>query len=327
MYCRTCGRPLPPAAALCPACGAPVDGPLALSPVPAHAWLPEPQKNCMDWLREGWQTLRKSPAPLIIFVAIYFALTIGLSFVIGLISGSYNAALHPGTQPSSFMMFVGNLLSLGLSIVLMPLTWGVVMYALYVQRGETPAGDTFLAGYGRPWQVVVASLAPIAPVYVSMLAWMPFLPAGEHQLGGTAAHGDPVFSLALLLFFLPMTVTALVVTILLGLRWCLAPVLVMDRGMGPFAALKASSELTRGSRAQIFFLWLLNIPLTLAGLVACCVGLLVSVPVFLSSQAALYRDLMTRAGHEAPPAVAAAPLAPAEPPGDAPSPPPGEPGA
>jgi len=263
VYCRTCGRPLPPAATLCPACGAPVEGPLTLPPVPSTRGSPgAAELHGLAARRVGRVPQGAGPADHLRGDLLRGHLR--LSVVIGLFTGTYNAALHLGTQPSGYMLFVSNILSLGLSLVLLPVTWGIVMYALNVLRGEMPANEVFLSGYGRPWQVVLACLAPLAPVYVSILAWLPFLPAGEHQLERTAAHGDPVFGVALLLFFIPMTLTAAVVTILLGVRWCLAPLLVIDRGNGGFAALKASSDLTRGSRAQVFFLWLLNIPLSLA---------------------------------------------------------------
>jgi len=54
---------------------------------------------------------------------------------------------------------------------------------------------------------------------------------------------------------------------------------VVDRNLGPIDALSESWKITDGSKANLFIFWLIAVGLTLAGMCACGVGLLLVAPI------------------------------------------------
>jgi uncharacterized membrane protein len=93
-----------------------------------------------------------------------------------------------------------------------------------------------------------------------------FLP----MLGCTVLMGLAI-GLGLLLFVVPGVI------VLVGC--CLAPLYVVDRGLGPVEALSASWRVTRGHWAELFLLFLVMFGLALLGLCMCCVGALATYPL------------------------------------------------
>jgi uncharacterized membrane protein len=108
-------------------------------------------------------------------------------------------------------------------------------------------------------------------------------------------------------FFAPMLGATLIYAACsgVGLALCIVPgILVMsvwiaysafivDKGMGGIDALKASFELTAPHRTNVIVYMLLSILAYFAGLLACCVGiLLLSFPVLMIGNAYLYLKLI-----------------------------------
>ncbi|MEG6509853.1 hypothetical protein V6C03_12855 [Methyloligella sp. 2.7D] len=92
-----------------------------------------------------------------------------------------------------------------------------------------------------------------------------------------------VVAIGLILFVIPGIILALMLMFAL---W-----FVIDRGLGPIEAMKASNEITRGHKWQLLgfliVLWLIN----LVGALALGIGLLVTVPVTVLSIIEAYRRL------------------------------------
>ena len=66
---------------------------------------------------------------------------------------------------------------------------------------------------------------------------------------------------------------------------------IVDRDLGVFEAFEYSSKLTTGNRGNLFVLGLLMFLVTLAGLLACGIGLLVAIPITWLSSFIAYRWL------------------------------------
>lgn len=79
--------------------------------------------------------------------------------------------------------------------------------------------------------------------------------------------------------------------IYLAIRWMFAELLVIDKGMRPMEALKASSEMTEGVRGKLFLYALVSILLMLAGLLALVIGAVVAGIVLQLASIRLYKDL------------------------------------
>jgi uncharacterized membrane protein len=65
---------------------------------------------------------------------------------------------------------------------------------------------------------------------------------------------------------------------------------------GPIEALQKSAAITRGYKWQLLLLGLALIGINLVGLVACCIGLLATVPLSMGATAFAFRKLESRPG-------------------------------
>ncbi len=72
------------------------------------------------------------------------------------------------------------------------------------------------------------------------------------------------------------------------------PYLVIDKGLGPIEALKASGKITDGIKWDMVGFLAAAAVLTYIGILALFVGLLVTIPVATFSYVLLYNKLVTR---------------------------------
>ena len=105
--------------------------------------------------------------------------------------------------------------------------------------------------------------------------------------------------------FGPYIVTALLAGLLtfLGIFACFVGALVVaffvmfwgyfviDKDMAPFEAIKASFNLVKDNIGVVLVFWLLTIVVTIAGAIACGVGLIVAIPVVTIATGYMYKRL------------------------------------
>jgi len=84
--------------------------------------------------------------------------------------------------------------------------------------------------------------------------------------------------------------------VIASLGLCFVLYLVIDRGAGPINALQESWRITKGSKWQLFLLFLVFFGLNLLGLLLLVVGILVTFPVTLLALTHAYRILSSQAG-------------------------------
>jgi len=77
----------------------------------------------------------------------------------------------------------------------------------------------------------------------------------------------------------------------LAIRWMFAELLVIDKGMRPLEALKASSELTAGVRGKLFLYVIVLVLLLVAGFFLLIVGAVVATIVAQFATIYLYKEL------------------------------------
>ena len=82
--------------------------------------------------------------------------------------------------------------------------------------------------------------------------------------------------------------------VLLALAFGFAPLLTADGQTDPVEAFRVSSRLTRGSRGQLFGLWLLLVSVNLLGVLALGVGVVVTVPMSALAVVYAFRHLQGR---------------------------------
>lgn len=86
--------------------------------------------------------------------------------------------------------------------------------------------------------------------------------------------------LGLLLFIIP--------GVILSLGFMNAGFYVVDQKMGPVESLKASWESTDGQKGSLFVYTLAELGITILGMLACCFGIFVAIPVCLLARAIIY---------------------------------------
>lgn len=79
--------------------------------------------------------------------------------------------------------------------------------------------------------------------------------------------------------------------IYLAVRWYLFPWVLVDKGVGPFEALRQSWEMTRGSVWNLFLLGFLLCFINILGMMALLIGLLVTIPLSVVAVGYAYRSL------------------------------------
>ena len=89
-------------------------------------------------------------------------------------------------------------------------------------------------------------------------------------------------------------VLCIVPCIYLGVAWSFGTVLVIDRRLDFWSALELSRKVASRHWFTILALVVLNAVFAVAGVLACCVGLLVTVPVALISLVYAYEDIFSR---------------------------------
>jgi len=100
---------------------------------------------------------------------------------------------------------------------------------------------------------------------------------------------------AALLYFL-IVFGGLLLLIIPGIIWLMqfqfCTYLVIDKGLGPVAALKKSSVITRGAKWDLLVLICLSALINLAGILAMGIGLFVTIPLTMLALTSVYRKLL-----------------------------------
>jgi len=207
----------------------------------------------------------------------------------------------------SAIPYVGAAASLLLPLVFIA---GVYSMMLRVSRGESAGFPDAFAGFGRAFKsLIVLSVAAtfvlrlFALIGLGPLLWQlhrnGFL--ANSDLLQIALGGDP-FSELFSLFLLkgahpdfaslagPIAAMPLLLIpfLYLSVSWIFAPMLVIDRGLGPFEALELSRKVAGRHWFRLFFLNLAFLPLFFAGALCFIVGIFVVLALNLASFVAAY---------------------------------------
>ena len=152
------------------------------------------------------------------------------------------------------------LLSLPFSILLVaPIKYGVAFVYLKAARDDPPDIKDMFDGFRAYWNVVLASLAVTAIVWIGIV----FL---------------------------------IVPGIIFGCRLAFTPYLVVDRKMQAVDAIRESWRMTSGHAWKVFLIGLLAIPVFIGGLICLGVGAIISVMWIKLASASLYCAVSSSGG-------------------------------
>jgi hypothetical protein len=192
----------------------------------------------------------------------------GLAFGLTMMEESLVAAVRD--RSSFFVLMIGTRL-----IAIVVQVWlgiGTNRGLLKIARREPVSFDVIFSG-GRPLVNVI-----IAAILVGMLI---LLPVGAAVLAITelVTLWRNTESIAIPLVILACAGLGLVIVLYLTARLMQFYYLAIDRGAGIFQAIQGSWQLTRGRVPTLILVYLLQACVGLAGLLACCVGLIVALPL------------------------------------------------
>lgn len=95
-----------------------------------------------------------------------------------------------------------------------------------------------------------------------------------------------------------IVVGGFILLVIPGIIFCMklvfVPYFVVDKGLGPVQAVKASWNATKGNLLELGLLAVISLAVIIAGLLALFVGLLWAVPTTMVAQAYAYRKLSSR---------------------------------
>lgn len=235
--------------------------------------------NAPDCLSQGWNLIKDN-------YLLFLGMTV-IEIVIGVVV--------------SLIPFVGGIIS---TLIAAPLLCGVYMALLKQHRGEPVEFSTLFDGFNRFVPAVLVTLLGLLPVFILGFAGIFFssLTFGLTNIRG--ANADGIFRGLGAVFVLAMLVTYLVVIVLQILLFFALP-LIADRDVSFMDAVKLSINAAMANIGGLILLILLEILVGLAGVVACCIGVLFVMPIIYAANIIAYRQVFPDTnlpfGNQAPP--------------------------
>ncbi len=175
----------------------------------------------------------------------------------------------------------------------------VILLASGLSDSFAGATDAAISGSAEGNSIVGTLISIVLGTLISMGATAFYLAAHDHPDTVELAslwHPRPFWKFlgASILISLAVgvgMVLLIVPGIILGLMFMFASFIVIERELGPIAALKESDRITRGHKWKLFGFVLLLALVNVLGLLVLVVGLLVSIPVSVLAFVHAYRVL------------------------------------
>jgi hypothetical protein len=206
---------------------------------------------------------------------------------------------------SKYWLFVGMTLvalligsAVPLGILLGPMMCGMYLAFFKVRRGEAIEFGTLFKGFDYFGQSVVAALLHTLPIIAivvpAYLLFYVFMFVSMAAAGATAGPGDepspaPFFGVMVLfgLFWLVVMFVILIITI----GFTFAYPLIVDRKLQGFDAVKLSFKGAFANFWRLLGMMLLTSLLSIAGLLACYVGMFLVMPIGYAAIAKAYEQV------------------------------------
>lgn len=215
--------------------------------------------NIDECISRGWELLQKNFNVLFVASLIYILIEFGIGLM--------------GAIP-----FVGPVFSLGNAIIAGPLLGGLFWVFIQVNRGKPARPADVFAGFGKPFLNLL--LGQIVPGLLAGLCMLPAIIVGiVTLLPSVAKNQEPTP-----MMFIPVICVALVCVvpmIWLNVNWMFTLPLVIDKGIGFWAAMRASWQMVQKHWWRVFAVLLVVLVLNGLGTLLCCVGVFFSAPIGL----------------------------------------------
>lgn len=155
---------------------------------------------------------------------------------------------------------------------------GLIKIALSFCDGQRPAFNTLFSGFDCFWRYIGTGL--LYGLIVGGISSICILPL----ILLSSVMQSPCL-------VLPIFITISILAIILSIKFSLSFYFVIDKGLGPIKALKASSRTTGGAKWSLFVFGILCGLINLVGMLCFIVGLFVTAPMIMVAMALAYRQL------------------------------------
>lgn len=161
---------------------------------------------------------------------------------------------------------------------------GLYYYYLGKIRGEPREFADAFAGFSKAFgPLALTNLLQIgltcAVMLVLLVPWLvPIFLAAKN-----GEQPNPLIFVGIFVFALPM--------VYLGVSWCYAFALVIDKGLGPWTALEVSRRLVTKQWFRVFFVMILSSIVAMLGLLGLIIGVIFTLPLLFGAVLYAYEDL------------------------------------
>lgn len=240
-----------------------------------------------DIWNRAWEVWSKNLGINVGAAAIYFGITIGVNFMLGFISqllliGVVGAGgNNPGGGAAATMLgvqFFQNLIS---TLLGWYLTIGFAQFAIDNNRSENPSLESLFLKGSRILPVLGTMFCYTVLIGLCAIPGGVLIGVGVATADPGAGGGFPV------LIFVGLAVALIGAFIAAVLLWSV-PFMLADRSSGYLASLSDAFQIGRAYPGLSLIVVLVNIGLSIAGVMACCVGLLFAFPLSYAVMAVAY---------------------------------------
>jgi uncharacterized membrane protein len=179
-------------------------------------------------------------------------------------------------------------------VIIGPMMCGIYLCLLQRMRGEEVKFETLFKGFDFFMPSLIASLIQFVPIIILVfgsyiLFFVMFIGLAASQ--GGSGGGNPAAALGMMVMVFLFVIFILIMSVLIQALFIFMYPLIVDKKLSGMDAVKTSFSAVRANLGGVFGLVLLNLGVTLLGLLCCYVGVFFVVPVTMASQAVLYRKV------------------------------------
>lgn len=254
--------------------------------------------DIMGCISRGWTIFKNNFGTLLVTFLLLIALIFGASLVIQtiLLLGGVNRLPYKTTQ------YLGPIYFIFFALVMGPAAGGLYRVYLSVIRGQPASAGDLFAGFKQFQDLYLGKLIPgvisaacMLPYNIVNAAKMAPLMDSLKQNSG-ATNPQEIFSQMISAFgaSLPVFLLCMIPAMYFSVNWMFVLPLITDKNIGFWAAMKASWKMVHRHWFQVFGLAVVVGLINILGVCACCIGLLVTVPLGLTALMCAYEDIFGR---------------------------------
>jgi len=196
------------------------------------------------------------------------------------------------------LVLVGMLIAgaVPLGILMGPMMCGIFLTYFRKRKGLPIEFGTMFKGFDYFGQSIIAALLHVIPLTAVIFCAYIFLYVGmiASMFAGAAAGNDaagPVMGLSFVLLIFLFYIIVLLAVILISIGFTFAYPLIVDRNMSGFDAVKLSFRAAFANFWRLLGMMLLTSLMSIAGVIACYVGMFLVMPIAYAAIAKAYEQV------------------------------------